>query len=51
MDTLVSGISFFHIKAEMMLQDPTFQDLLMSLLTFILGWFLKRPTEMFKKGE
>ena len=51
MDTIGVGVSFFNLKMEIMLQDPTFQDLLMSLLTFILGWFLKRPTEMFKKGE
>lgn len=32
-----------------MLQDPTFQDLIMALATFIIGWLLKRPQEMLKK--
>ena len=49
MDTLVGGISFFYFKTEVMLQDPTFQDLIMALATFIIGWLLKRPQEMLKK--
>ena len=43
--------SYLYFKTEVMLQDPTFQELLMALATFILGWFLKRPQEMLKKNK
>lgn len=49
MDTLSLLGSHAYFKIEVMLQDPTFQDLIMALATFIIGWLLKRPQEMLKK--
>jgi len=50
-DTISVVGSYLYFKTEVMLQDPTFQDLLMSIATFIIGWFLKRPSEMLKKEK
>jgi hypothetical protein len=41
----------FTIKTEIMLTDPTFQELLMALATFVIGWFLKRPQDIIKKNR
>lgn len=51
-DTL-GGISYFvfTLKTEMMIQDPTFQELIMALATFLVGWFLKSPKDLFKKQD
>jgi hypothetical protein len=32
-----------------MLQDPEFQQILMALLSFVIGWFFKRPQDLLKK--
>lgn len=47
----IGSVSYwlFTIKTEIMLTDPTFQELLMALATFVIGWFLKRPQDIIKK--
>jgi hypothetical protein len=47
----IGSISYFilTLKTEIMLTDPTFQELLMALATFVIGWFLKRPQDIIKK--
>jgi hypothetical protein len=49
-DTIVGGSYWiFSFKTEVMLQDPEFQQILMALLSFVLGWFFKRPQDLLKK--
>lgn len=49
----LDGVSYwiFTLKTEIMLTDPTFQELLMALATFVIGWFLKRPQDIIKKDR
>jgi hypothetical protein len=49
----IGGISYLILsfKTEIMIQDPTFQELLMALATFIVGWLLKRPQDIIKKDR
>ena len=48
-DTISVVGSFIYFKTEVMLQDPEFQQILMALLSFVLGWFFKRPQDLLKK--
>jgi hypothetical protein len=43
------GYFIFYFKAEVMLNDPEFQNILMALLSFVIGWFFKRPQDLMKK--
>lgn len=51
-DSIV-GVSYwiFTAKTQIVIQDPTFQELLMALATFIVGWLLKRPQDIIKKDR
>jgi hypothetical protein len=49
-DTITGGSYWiFHLETQIMLQDPEFQQLMMALLSFVIGWFFKRPQDLMKK--
>lgn len=44
-----AGYFIFYFKTEVMLNDPEFQKIMMALLSFVIGWFFKRPQDLMKK--
>ena len=49
-DVIGSGGYFiFYFKTEVMFNDPEFQKIMMALLSFVIGWFFKRPQDLMKK--